>query len=116
MHESLAQLTQATANHVPLADHQALAMRRAAKIDDNQRSIVRALRRAGCQVMSLAAVGNGCPDLIVYRAGQLTLIEIKDGSKPPSRQRLTPHQQQFHRDWPVQIVTSEAEALGAVGL
>ena len=91
-------------------------MRQAAKIDDNQSQIVRALRKAGCNVMSLAAVGNGCPDLLAYRAGVLTMLEVKDGAKSPSRRKLTPHQERFHVDWPVQIVTNEIEALAAVGI
>jgi Holliday junction resolvase len=86
-------------------------VRKAAKVDSNQGDIVRALRKAGCNVLSLAAVGNGCPDLLAYRAGLLYLIEIKDGNKSPSRIKLTPHQVRFHRDWPVHVVTNESEAL-----
>ena len=74
------------------------------------------LRKAGCNVLSLAAVGQGCPDLLIHRAGSLFMLEVKDGSKSPSRQKLTPHQIQFHQDWPVHVVRNEEEALGAVGL
>jgi hypothetical protein len=44
---------------------QGMLMRRAAKIDANQPQIVEALRKAGATVHSLAAVGNGIPDLLV---------------------------------------------------
>jgi hypothetical protein len=27
------------------------------------------------------------------------LLEVKDGSKPPSAQKLTPQQEIWHRDW-----------------
>ena len=91
-------------------------MRLAAKIDDNQRNIVATLRRAGCEVMSMAAIGNGCPDLLIFRAGVVYMLEIKDGEKTASRRKLTPHQELFHKRWPVKVVTSEAEALRAVGL
>lgn len=91
-------------------------MRLAARIDANQAAIASALRRAGCNVLSLAALGGGCPDLLVHRAGQIHLLEIKDGTKPPSKRKLTPHQAIFHRAWPVHLVTSEIEALAAVGL
>jgi Holliday junction resolvase len=91
-------------------------MRRAARIDDNQKELVKALRKAGCKVLSLAAVGNGCPDLIVYRANVLTMLEIKDGNKAPSRRKLTTFQDQFRADWPVQVVTDIDSALQAVGL
>jgi hypothetical protein len=81
-------------------------MRRNAKVDDNQASIVRALRSAG----------KGCPDLLVYRADTLSLLEIKDGSKIPSRRKLTPLQVEFHKQWPVHVVNDIDEALKAVGL
>jgi hypothetical protein len=40
-------------------------MRRAAKVDRNQPEIVSALRKVGADVVSLAAVGDGIPDLLV---------------------------------------------------
>ena len=116
-------------------------MRRAARIDDNQIAIVKALRKAGCSVLSLAAVGNGCPDLLVFRGvsaslsvynfdaraplsrktvaqtfGGLYMLEVKDGDKEPARIRLRPKQTEFKKHWPVQVVTDEEEALKAVGL
>ncbi len=91
-------------------------MRRDAKIDDNQKSIVRTLRKAGASVLSLAAVGDGCPDLLVHRAGTLYLLEVKDGSKSPSRRALTPLQIDFAKVFPVNVVRNEEEALKAVGL
>jgi hypothetical protein len=39
--------------------------RRAAKVDISQPGIVKALRDAGCTVVSLAPLGNGVPDLLV---------------------------------------------------
>lgn len=74
-------------------------MRRAAKIDANQPAIVAALRKAGATVYSLAAVGQGIPDLLVGYSGKTALIEVKDGSKPPSARALTPDQQQWHQSW-----------------
>lgn len=96
-------------------------MRRAAKIDDNQPAIVKALRAHGCDVASLAAVGNGCPDLLVsrpYYPRHYYLLEVKDGAKPPSARELTPAQAKFHAEWgaPIHIVTSVDEALDAVGI
>lgn len=93
-------------------------MRRAAKVDDNQSEIVRALRLCGCSVQDLSAVGKGCPDLLVGCAGENFMLEIKDGSKPPSHQRLTDDQVVWHRDWRGQrvVVNSVQQALEAVGL
>jgi len=97
-------------------------VRLAARTDDNQARIVNALRRAGCHVLSLAAVGNGCPDLLVFRGcgdgGKLFMLEVKDGAKAPSKRRLTRHQEIFHREWGsvIHVVKNEDEALRAVGL
>ena len=92
-------------------------MRRAAKLDDNQAEIVSALWRVGATVQSLAAVGNGVPDLLVGFRGRLLLLEVKDGSKAPSRRRLTPAQEVWHlawRDVPLHVVQTPEEAIHAV--
>ena len=38
---------------------------RAARVDDNHVAVVEALRKAGAMVQSLAAVGDGVPDLLI---------------------------------------------------
>ena len=94
-------------------------MRRAAKIDQNQPEIVAALERVGCQVLHLHQVGGGCPDLLVKtRGGRLLLLEIKDGSKPPSERKVKVHQKRFHEDWfpCCKVVESVDDALRAVML
>ncbi len=91
-------------------------MRRAAKIDANQVAIVKALRQIGCTVQSLAAVGDGVPDLLVGAYGQTLLLEVKDGSKCPSKRRLTEDQLVWHGAWtggPVAIVTDIESAIRA---
>lgn len=79
-------------------------MRRAARIDSNQNEIVRHLRDHGASVQILSAVGNGCPDILVgytNAAGtqRTVALEIKDGRKPPSRQRLTSEEQAWFDSW-----------------
>ena len=93
-------------------------MRRAAKVDANQREVVAALRGAGASVQLLHAVGEGCPDLLVGYKGLNMLLEVKDGSKPPSAQKLTPQQEIWHRDWRGHrvVVNSPEAALGAIGM
>jgi hypothetical protein len=92
-------------------------MRRNAKIDRNQPGIVQTLRQSGCSVQTLAPVGQGCPDLLVGRAGVNYLLEIKDEDQPPSGRRLTTDQVKWHGQWKgkVYVVKNEDEALRAVG-
>lgn len=96
-------------------------MRRAAKIDANQPAIVEALRKAGASVLSLAKLGEGCPDLLVAtavpsRSSRTVLLEVKDGSKPPSARKLTDDERRFFATWvgEVYVVTSVEEALACV--
>ena len=94
-------------------------MRRAAKIDANQPEIVAALRKVGAQVTSLAAVGEGVPDLLVGFRGETVLIEVKDGSKVKSARQLTDDQIEWHAAWQggrCVVAGSIAEALAAIGV
>lgn len=92
-------------------------MRRAAKVDANQAQIVSALQAAGASVQSLAALGDGVPDLLVGFRSQNWLLEIKDGSKPPSARELTGDQIRWHIGWRghAMVVNSVDEALIAIG-
>ncbi len=51
--------------------------RRAAKVDSNHGEIVRALEQCGWLVCSLAPLGKGVPDLLIYKAGKFVLVEVK---------------------------------------
>jgi Holliday junction resolvase len=88
-------------------------MRKAAKIDDNQKAIVNVLRQIGASVQSLAATGKGVPDLLVGYHGINYLMEVKDGDKVLSKQKLTIDQEHWHNLWrgSVYIVKSVDEAL-----
>lgn len=91
-------------------------MRRKARTDDNQADIVAGLRAVGATVQVLAAVGGGCPDLLVGWRGKNYLLEVKDGRKAPSKRALTPDQVRWHRAWrgSVLVVESVGEAISAV--
>jgi Holliday junction resolvase len=90
-------------------------MRYGAKIDANQPEVVKALRKAGCTVQHLHAVGAGCPDLLCALDGQVFLIEVKDGAKVPSAQKLTPDQVTWHAAWAAEVhVVNSVEAALAV--
>lgn len=98
-------------------------MRRAAKTDSNQDSIVDALRAVGCSVVSLAGVGRGVPDLLVhvpeYTKGDgmdwTALIEVKNPAGKGSK--LTPAQVKFHAEWngPIITATTPEQALRGIG-
>ena len=97
-------------------------MRIAAKIDANQPEIVKALRKIGCTVEILSAVGKGCPDIIVgynMHSGIKcnVFFEIKDGAKPKSARKLTPDQVKWHEQWQgaVYVVDSVDDALKIIG-
>lgn len=89
---------------------------RAAKVDENQKQIVKALRDMGCSVQHLHAVGKGCPDLLIGYKGFNLLLEVKDGNKSPSQQKLTPDQHVWHNGWRgyVDVVNSVDSAILAV--
>jgi hypothetical protein len=94
-------------------------MRRAAKVDANHTQVVMALQAAGATVQSLAAVGQGVPDLLVGFQGKTLLMEVKDGQKPPSARRLTEQQITWHGAWrggPVAVVDGVDAALRALGV
>lgn len=96
---------------------------RAERRDANEAEIIAALREAGCEVWQLCAkepadllvVGGACycgpssADSV-----ELFLLEVKDSAKPPSARKLTAKQVETHKRWPVQIVSTVAEALQAV--
>ena len=94
-------------------------MRRAARVDENQENVVKALRAVGASVQTLAAVGKGVPDLLVGYQGKTILLEVKDGRKPPSARRLTEDQLKWHGAWrggPLAVVDGPDAALRMLGV
>ena len=89
-------------------------MRRAARVDSNQKEIVQALRKAGASVAHTHTIGQGFPDIVVGHRGKNLLLEIKDGSLTPSRRKLTEDEYEFHEAWrgQINIVESVEDALG----
>jgi hypothetical protein len=86
-----------------------------ARVDANQAAIVSALRKIGAFVQSLAEIGKGCPDILVCFRGIWAVMEIKDGTKPPSARRLTPDEVKWHQAalqcGPVHVVESVEQAI-----
>jgi Holliday junction resolvase len=84
-------------------------MRRAARTDGNHLAVITAFRKCGVEVLSLAAIGNGCPDLLCACKRGTWLVEVKN--KEGRGERLTPDQVKFHAHWPqrIFIVTDPGE-------
>jgi len=87
-------------------------MRRAAKVDVNQGSIVAALRAAGATVQHLQGVGDGAPDLLVGAAGRNYLIEVK-----PKGKNLRTEQETWFNAWNGQagVAHTDEDALRIIG-
>ena len=88
----------------------------AKRVDANQASIVKVFRGLGVSVQHLSDVGKGCPDLLLGIFGKNYLVELKNGSRPPSGQKLTPHEETFFMTWKgqVSIIKSEDEAINFI--
>lgn len=89
---------------------------RAKRTDANQEAIVKALRKMGCSVAITSMVGNGFTDLVCGYRGRNFLLEVKDGSKLLSAQRLTNAENLFHLTWRGQIavITSLQNAIDII--
>ena len=74
-------------------------MRRAARTDRNHVEMGRALRKIGVITFDTSGMGGGFPDWACLYRGVIFLVEVKDGSKPPSQRKLTPAQEKFHKLW-----------------
>ena len=96
---------------------ESIVPRRAARVDHNHAEIIRALRAVGAEVTDTSRVGEGFPDLVVSYRNKWFVIEVKDGRKPPSAQRLTKAQGTWMRRQraSVWVVNSVEDALAAIG-
>lgn len=88
---------------------EAIMQRRAAKIDNNQTSLVNFMRSLGASVSVTSSAGKGFTDTVVGFCGMTCLCEIKDPEKALSKRVLTLDQREFHADWKGRIFTVETE-------
>jgi len=75
-----------------------MSFRRAARVDSNQPEIVKTFRSLGWSVLIISQLKNCC-DIIVSKNGRTIAVEIKDGEKPPSKQKLTDGETGFKESW-----------------
>jgi hypothetical protein len=89
-----------------------------ARIDANQPAVVKAFRDLGYIVAHTHQLGSGFPDIVISKLLPskhrfTACIEIKDGRKPKSSQKLTPDEQEWHKAWQgeLAIITSIDDVL-----
>lgn len=79
-------------------------MRLKAKVDANQKRIVKSLRGVpGVTVAITSQLGKGFVDIVVGYKGVNYLIELKDGEKVKSARKLTEDEVVFHDNWKGQV-------------
>ena len=66
--------------------------------DANHQAILAAFRALGCTVLDISDLPCGA-DAVVGRSGISNVIEIKDGSKPPSARKLTDSEKTMRETW-----------------
>jgi hypothetical protein len=98
--------------------HGGIKVRQAARVDNNHSEIVEVLEKMGCTVQSLAQLGHGVPDLLVFsdRHPQKTfLAEVKDGRMKASKRRLSEDERAWVNEWPgcVYVITDSESAVAA---
>jgi hypothetical protein len=85
---------------------------RVRKVDANQPDIVETFRSMGCSVWITSEIGRGAPDLVVGGQGWCVPVEVKDGSQPPSKRKLTKDETKWKAEWigPYAIVETREQA------
>jgi Holliday junction resolvase len=84
----------------------------AKKVDANQKEIVNALRKIGCEVESLSGCA-GMPDLLVALGNRIFLLEVKNVD---GKNKVNDDQVAFHNRFPTSVVRNTQEALDVVTL
>jgi len=65
------------------------------RTDTNQQQLRDAAEQLGWLWLNASQTNLGF-DAILVKGGRVVLAEVKDGSKPPSAQQLTPHERDTH--------------------
>jgi hypothetical protein len=94
--------------------------RRANRKDANHATIARLLQQVGAHVIDAAVAPALGFDLLVAYRGQMYIMEIKDGSKPPCERQLTSNEQEqqaalARHGVEYHVVLSEDDALKVIG-
>jgi hypothetical protein len=87
-----------------------------ARKDDNHNDIADLFTSAGCTVVDTSQLGKGFPDMVIGLCGINVLVEVKDGDKSPSKQKLTEDEFKFFHNWRgwVAVVRDDKDALNII--
>lgn len=67
--------------------------------DGNHKAIVNSLEKMGCEVIDLAGVGDGIPDLLVECHRELYLVEVKNPETGYGKRGLNTNQKKRATLW-----------------
>lgn len=83
------------------------------RADANQAAVTKALRKVGAAVTPIHVVGKGVADLLVSFRNTWYVLELKDGTKPPSARVLTEDERYWIQEQKahVAIINSPEEAV-----
>lgn len=86
--------------------------RYANRTDDNHRPVIDELRAVmpEASVFDASGTGGGFPDLVIGWRGMTYLFELKDGTKPPGKRKLTKAQAELHSRWKGHIDVAHSAA------
>lgn len=79
------------------------------KKDANHGYLVKFFRACGALVDDVSDLSGLGYDIIVCYAGETVMVEIKDGSKPPSQRRLTESEEAAKARWGKKFAVIEDE-------
>lgn len=74
-------------------------MRKRGRTDANHTPIVEFARDIGMSVQITSALGDGWGDAVFGYRGLSVPVEIKDGSKSPSRRKMSEDEKAMHLQW-----------------
>jgi hypothetical protein len=91
-------------------------MRLKARKDENHNDIRDIFIAAGASVHDTSQLGKGFPDLVIGICGFNILVEVKDGDKVPSKQKLTEDEFKFFDRWKgwTAVVRNDQDALNII--
>ncbi len=94
--------------------------KRTNKVDANQNELVELWRGFGAVAIPVSGDPEVGFDVILAFRGKISLVEVKDGNKPPSKQKLTPGELKRKEELEsveckLDIVTTPEEAVALLG-